>query len=170
MDSQTLAAQHAQTGNLMDLCWSEAWLQESAQTEDAAKGTVEAGLAMKDYAQALASLTPEQSTIVRQQVKVQSLLFSGLRQWMESWELGAGFDETYTIARRLIRQHLSEPTPEQQNAIAEILAGQEFTQVQRVALLSEMFTAADWQAMAEVASQSISMRVLSVGDADTAVA
>lgn len=107
MDDQTLAAQYAQIGNLMDLCQTEAWLRESAQIEDEVDGQVEAGLGLKDYHQGATALTPEQSRHIRQQMKVQSILFTGLRQWMDSWELGAGFEDTYAIARRLIRQHLS---------------------------------------------------------------
>lgn len=95
MDDQTLAAQYAQTGNLMDLCQSESWLQESAQIKDAVGGQVEAGLEMKAYVQAMGLFTPEQSQTIRQQMKVQSILFPELRQWMECWDLGAGFEETY---------------------------------------------------------------------------
>ena len=118
MDDQTLIAQYAQTGNLMDLCQTEAWLRESAQIEDEVDGQVEAGLGLKDYHQAATALTPEQSRHIRQQMKVQSILFRGLRQWMDSWELGAGFEDTYAIARQLIRQHLSQPTSNQQSLAA----------------------------------------------------
>jgi hypothetical protein len=152
------------TRTLMDLCQTEAWLQESAQIEDDIGGNVEAGLSMKAYAQVIANLPPEQSQAMRQQVKVQSMLFSGLQQWMQPWELGTGFEATYTIARRLVRQHLNEPTPEQQKAIDELLAmpNDERLQEKRIALLSKMFTAANWQTMAQAASQSISTRVLSL--------
>ena len=34
MDNKLLAEQYAKTGNLMDLCSTEAWMQESAQIED----------------------------------------------------------------------------------------------------------------------------------------
>lgn len=106
MDDNTLATQYSQTGDLMDLCNNDAWLRESAQIEDEVGGQVEAGLAMKEYSRAINALTAEQSQQLRQQMKVQSLLFTGLRQWMESWDLGAGFEDTYAIARRLIRAHL----------------------------------------------------------------
>jgi hypothetical protein len=171
MNDRILAAQYVQTGNLMDLCQSEAWLQEIAQVEDEVEGNIEAGLRMRDYAQAVANLTPEQSKLMRQQVKVQSLIFTGLHQWMDSWELGAGFEATYTIARCLIRQRLSELTPEQQGTIDELLAmsNDEQLQEKRIALLSKMFTPEDWQTLARSASQSISTRVLSMGAVDTAV-
>jgi hypothetical protein len=172
MDDQTLVAQYAQTGNLMDLCQTEAWLRESAQIEDEVSGQVEAGQHFKDYHQAVSSLTPEQSRHIRRQMKVQSILFTGLRQWMDSWDLGAGFEDTYAIARRLIRQHLSQPTSNQQSLAAllervERDSPKPLPQQQVVALLSELFTPEDWQTMAQAASQSISLRVLGAGLAQT---
>ena len=76
MDTPTLAAQYAQSGDLMDLC-NEAWLRESAQVEDGR--WVEAGLPMKGYSQTVAALTNEQDQQLRQQMKVQSILFTALR-------------------------------------------------------------------------------------------
>lgn len=165
MDDSRLAAQYAQSGDLMDLCNNEAWLRESAHIED--EGQVEAGLAMKDYSQTVSALTNEQIQQLRQRMKVQSVLFTALRQWMESWDLGAGLDDTYTVARRLIRNHLANLTPDQRAAI-DRLEGENvapgkinrFTRQEAVALLSEFFTQEDWETMAEVASRSISLRVL----------
>jgi L-asparaginase/Glu-tRNA(Gln) amidotransferase subunit D len=84
---------------------------------------------------------------------------------MNSWDLGAGFEDTYAIARRLIRQRLSQPTFNQQSLAAllervEIDSPDPLTQQQVVALLSQLFTPEDWQTMAQAASQSISSRVL----------
>lgn len=168
MDDPTLAAQYAQSGDLMDLCNNEAWLRESTQVEDGVQ--VEAGLPMKGFSQTIAALTSEQDQQLRQQMKVQAILFTALRQWMESWDLGAGFDDTYAIARRLIRHHLTNPTETQLARINRILAESvdpgnmnPATGKQAVSLLTEMFTQEDWQAMAEAASHSISSRVLSAG-------
>lgn len=168
MDDPTLAAQYAQSGDLMDLCNNEAWLRESAQVEDG--GQVEAGLPMKGYSQTIAALTSEQKQQLQHQMKVQSILFTALRQWMESWDLGAGFDDTYAIARRLIRHHLANPTSPHLAMIDRFLAENvepgsmnPSTGKQAVVLLSEVFTQEDWQAMAEAASHSISSRVLSTG-------
>ena len=91
-------------------------------------------------------------------MKVQSTLFTGLRQWMNSWDLGAGFEDTYAIARRLIRQHLSQPTSSQPSLAAllesvEIDSPDPLTQQQVVALLSNLFTPEDWQTMAQAASK-----------------
>ncbi len=169
MDDNTLAAQYAQTGDLMDLCNSEAWLHASAQLEDESEGRVEAGLAMREYSEAVNTLTEPQSSDLRQQVKVQSILFTALRQWMESWNLGAGFNDTYAIARRLLRNHLADLTPTQQTAIEglplETIAVGKVSQAinpQVFSVLLEMFTQEDWQTMAAAASQSISLRVLDV--------
>lgn len=168
MDDPTLAAQYAQSGDLMDLCNNEAWLRESAHVEDGVQ--VEAGLPMREYSQTVTALTSEQNQQLRQQMKVQSILFTALRQWMESWDLGAGFDDTYAIARRLIRQHLANPTETQLATIDRLLAESvdpenmnPSTGKQAVPFLLVMFTQEDWQAMAEAASHSISSRVLSAG-------
>ena len=91
MDERRLAEQFAQTGNLMDLCASEDWLTESAQVEADCGGRVEAGLALREYAARLGAPTVEQL----QMVKLQSTLFSALRAWMESWQLGLSFETTW---------------------------------------------------------------------------
>lgn len=167
MDDRTLAAQYAQTGDLMDLCHNEAWLREAAHIED--EGQVEAGLVMQEYSQTVRTLPGEQSQQLRQQMQVQSILFTTLRQWMETWDLGAGLDDTYTIARRLIRQHLANLTPIQQAAIEKLrgddggIGNRNQLVEQGVAILSELFTPEDWQAMATAASHSISLRVLNAG-------
>ena len=97
---------------------------------------------------------------------------------MNSWDLGAGFEDTDAIARRLIRQYLSQPTSSQQSLTAllesvEMDSPNPLTQQQVVVLLPELFTPEDWQTMAQVASQSISYRVLGttgLTQADSAVA
>ncbi|MEP0873981.1 hypothetical protein NDA01_30210 [Trichocoleus desertorum AS-A10] len=167
MDDQTLAIQYAQTSDLMDLCGADAWLHESAQMEEAVRGQVEAGLAMQGYHRAVNAMEPGQSQPMWQQMQVQSILFTGLQQWMASWNLGAGFEEAYTVARRLIREHLVAPTPSQQVAIGRILAAlalgdraHKLTQPQVVAVLTELLSPEDWQMVAHAASQSIASQVL----------
>ncbi|MDX2100255.1 MAG: hypothetical protein SFW36_20965 [Leptolyngbyaceae cyanobacterium bins.59] len=179
MDDRTLAAQYAQTRNLMDLCHCEAWLRESAEIEDEVSGQVEAGLGIQEYHRTLNSLTPAQSQQLRQQMRLQSILFSGLRQWMDSWDIGARLEDTYMIARRLIRTHLANPTSSQQNLIEELLqadaqkiGSNQSSQPQVLAILSALFTPEDWQVMSATASQAIASRVLSArsSQTDTAVA
>jgi hypothetical protein len=170
MDDQLLAEQYAKTGNLMDLCHDPAWLQESARIEDETGGQIEAGLVMQAYQRQVNELTGEQAKHLRNQMKVQSTLFTALHTWMNDWNLGAGFQETYTIARRLVRQHLAEPSPALQQFVAGLLAeaspmdsGNQPTQQQVIELLAEVLTAEDWQVMAQAASQSIAAQVLKTG-------
>ena len=165
MDDQKLAAQYDATGDLMDLCRTAAWLQETVEVETG-RSQVEAGLELSSYARALNELEAEQLQQIRQQMRVQSMLFGGLHQWMESWDLGAGFEETYTTARRLIRTQLANLTPSQQAALQSLLIedrqgkdlSHEMQQV--IELLSNLFSQDDWQVMAEAASKSIASRVL----------
>ncbi len=165
MDDSTLNAQYAQSGDLMDLCNSEAGLRESAQVGD--EDEVEAGLVMKEYRQQVSTLTLDQTQQLRQQMKVQSILFTALRHWMESWDLGAGFDDTYAIARRLVRNRLADPGPIQQSAIDRLLVEDigpgsisQSAEQQAITILAEVFIPEDWQTMAEVASQSVALRVM----------
>lgn len=167
MDDQTLANQYAKTRNLMDLCHTDAWLHESAQLEAAVGGQVEAGLAMQAYHRSVNRMGPEQAQQMRQQMQVQSILFTGLQQWMTSWNLGVGFDGAYGVARRLIRERLAVPTPSQQAAIEQMLAtvslgdrSDPLVQGQVVSVLSELLTSEDWQMVAQAASQSITDQIL----------
>jgi hypothetical protein len=169
MDDNLLAAQYNRTGNLMDLCSTDAWLQELAESEDELVGQIEAGLAMKEYSRAIDVLTVDRLQQLRQQMRVQSILFTQLRQWMESWDLGAGFEDAYVLTRRLIRFHLANPTPTQQEfiEIVELEDSQPIgvntpTPQQIVAMLSEMLTQEDWQEIAKTASQSIRSQILKV--------
>ena len=155
----------------MDLCRTAAWLQETVEVETGSS-QVEAGLELSSYARALNELEAEQLQQIRQQMRVQSMLFGGLHQWMESWDLGAGFEETYTTARRLIHARLANLTPAQQATIDLLVKGQdrginpEMWQ-QAVGLLSELFSQDDWQIMAGAASKSITSQVLNASPART---
>jgi hypothetical protein len=165
MDDITLATQYAQTGNLMDLCSSEAWLQESTQIED--EGQIEAGLAAQHYSQQMNALTPAQSQQLYQQMRVQSMLFGALHQWMGSWNLGASFEDTYTVARRLVRYHLANFTPLMQDQVQRLLRdyphqepAHPLVQQQLMAILLELLTPEDFQVMAETASRSMASQVI----------
>jgi hypothetical protein len=170
MDDQLLAEQYAKTGNLMDLCSDPTWLEESARIEDETGGQIEAGLVLSDYQRRVNALTSEQANHLRTQVKLQSTLFMALHAWMNDWNLGAGFQGTYTIARRLVRQHLAAPSPALQQFVEEFLAeaspvGSDGkpTQQQVIALLAGLLTPDDWQVLAEAASRSIKDQVLKTG-------
>ncbi|WP_072016108.1 hypothetical protein [Leptolyngbya sp. KIOST-1] len=170
MDERRLAEQFAQTGNLMDLCASEDWLKESAQAEADCGGRVEAGLTLREYAARLGAPTIEQL----QMVKLQSTLFSVLRTWMESWELGLSFETTYTEARRLIRHRLQHLSPEQQDWAKRLLAGpeqnlafdQQSVRSEAIAMLGDILTQDDWQTLANTAAQGMAIGVLQMRQLD----
>ena len=163
MDDQTLAKQFAQTGDIMDLCRDEAWVRESARIEAECDGRIEAGLAMKAYAEAkYDDSLSDVRKMLRQQMRVQSILFSELRRWMEEWNIGGAFEETYTEARQLVRAHLKQPTPELKNWVEAVLTEDDRVQklidkpvrAQTRAQLSLMMTDQDWATLAQVAADT----------------
>lgn len=170
MDERRLAEQFAQTGNLMDLCADEAWLRDAARLEEDCGGQVEAGPAMREYVSRLSPLSVEQLRMV----KLQSILFTELRIWMETWELGQCFEATYTKARQLVRHHLKRLSPEQKTWVEALLEEdaqgiapeQETIRSQTVVMLSKMLTQEDWQVLADTAAQGMAVRVLQMGQPD----
>ena len=169
MDEFRLAEQFAQTGNLMDLCANEDWLKESAQVEADCDGSVEAGLVLREYAARLGTPTIEQL----QMVKLQSTLFSELRAWMESWQLGLSFEATYTEARRLIRYRLQHLRAEQHAWVRTLfadpnrdLADQQPVRSQAIAMLGDLLTQEDWQKLANTAAQGMAVGVLQMRQLD----
>jgi len=170
MDERRLAEQFAQTGNLMDMCADEAWLRDAARLEEDCGGQVEAGPAMREYVSRLSPLSVEQL----QMVKLQSILFTELRTWMETWELGQSFEATYTKARQLVRHHLKCLSLEQQTwgeaLLKEDAQGtapeQKTIRSQTVAMLGKMLTQEDWQVLADTAAQGMAVRVLQIGQPD----
>jgi len=89
MDEDRLANQLTETGNIMDLCQDPAWLEETAQIERECGGYVEAGLLLREYAMSPQPVTLDQL----QQVRLQSVLFAELHQWMSTWQLGLSFEK-----------------------------------------------------------------------------
>ena len=161
MDDRILAEQLAKTGNLMDLCRDEDWVREAARIEDECNGQVEAGLATKAYAAAkYDDSLGEVRQALRLQMRVQSILFSELRLWMEEWDIGISFEDTYTEARQLVRAHLKQPTPLLKDWVEAVLAediqAKELTEKpirdQTRTQLSLMMTDGDWATLAQVAA------------------
>ncbi|MDB9528724.1 hypothetical protein PN498_22215 [Oscillatoria sp. CS-180] len=165
-EDRKLAEQLAKTGDLMDLCFDETWLRESAAAEEASGGYVEAGLMMREYVARSRTVSHEQI----QQMRLQSILFTELQHWMSSWQLGLSFEATYTQARQLIRQHLQALTPEQQTWVDSLLAedeqvleaSQKVIRSQAITMMSQMFTQEDWQILADTAAQGMAEGILQV--------
>ena len=161
MDEQTQAEQYARTGNLMDLCNDEAWVREAARIEEECSGDIGAGVSMRGYEAWLQDLSLEQQKQIRQEMRLQSILFSELYDWMQTWGLGVSFEETYTLARRLVRDRVSEAfrlyrleetTSEQATWIEKLLAedlqnssGEKLVRGETVTRLTEMLTLEDWR-------------------------
>jgi hypothetical protein len=172
LNEQELADQLAKTGNLMDLCLDETWVRESAQIESECNGRIEAGQAMQVYAMAkYDDARREERKALYQQMRVQSILFSELRLWMEEWGLGISFEESYTTARQLLREHLKEPTNGLQEWIQALLAEDKQSRsvvempirTQAREKLVDMMTEENWHEIAQVAAQKVAASVLTVG-------
>ena len=146
----------------MDVARDEAWVRESARSEDECGGRIEAGLTMKAYAQAKYDDSLDQvREALRSQMRVQAILFVELRCWMEEWDIGSAFDDTYPEARQLVRAHLKQPAPEQKAWVEAVLEedqqqGEENKPVraQTRAQLVLMLTDDDWKVLAQVAANA----------------
>lgn len=164
----------------MDLCLDEAWVKEAARIEDECNGQVEAGSAMKQYAEA--KYDPAKADVrrkMRQQMRVQSILFFELKRWMMEWEIGIAFDETYTEARQLVRSHLKQPTPALKDWVEAVLIEDDEAQAvidkpvhaQTRAQLVLMMSDEDWATLAQVAANAAahiaSASVLRAGKAES---
>ena len=162
MDERKLAEQWEKTGSLMDLCRDEAWMEEAARIEDECDGRVEAGLVMKAYA--AAKYDPALSDVrqnMRRRMRLQSILFSELSLWIEEWDIGAAFEETYTEARRLVRAHLKQPSPDLSDWIEAVLEEDKQPddtdkplRSQTRSQLALMMTDEDWETLAKVAANT----------------
>ncbi|MGD1952666.1 MAG: hypothetical protein ACFB14_23925 [Leptolyngbyaceae cyanobacterium] len=173
MDEQKLAEQLAKTGNLMDLCSGEEWLNEIETAED--DGWIEAGVMMKPYVEYLKSRTPEQIKVQFRQMRIQSILLPELHNWLQSWGLGISFEAVHLEARRVLRRHLKQLTPEQEAWLDALVAEDDQNlpteertlRAQVVAMLSNLFTGDDWQTLADIAAQDMAKGVLQVAQVNT---
>lgn len=109
-----------------------------------------------------------------QMVKLQSFLFTELRAWMESWQLGLSFEATYTEARRLIRYRLQHLSPEQHIRVRtplttseqNLASDQQPVRSHAIAMLSGLLTQEDWQTLANTAAQGMGVGVLEIRQLD----
>ena len=164
MDDQRIAEQLAKTGNLMDLTYSDDWWADVEHDD----GRVEAGEMAKPYVAHLDSLTPDQHRSIRHQMRLFSILYPELKDWLQSWELGRSFDAVYLQARKLICQRLQHPTPEQTDWINALIAeddqhlpkSERPLRAQVIPMLSALLTQEDRQALADIAAQGMAQGVL----------
>lgn len=170
MNDQLLAQQLAKTGNLLDLLSDEAGLQAADAADTVADadcdGPIEAGLGLKAYVEQLETVPPEAFRRQRRFVQLLPILLPELKTWLHSWNLGLSFESVYIEAQKRVYDHLQQQTwmdallaeDEQKLPIAE-----RKVRSQVVAMLSNLLTENDWQALADVAAQGIAKGVLQVG-------
>ena len=89
---------------------------------------------------------------------------------MQSWELGISFKAVHLEARRVLRRHLKQLTPEQEAWLDALVAEDDQNlsveertlRTQVVAMLSNLFTQGDWRTLADIAAQDMAKGVLQV--------
>lgn len=161
MNDKILAQQLAKTGNLLDLLNDDAWVRETEAIEAACGGQVEAGPGLKPYVEQLATIPPVAFRQQRRQVQLLSILLPELKAWLQSWELGLSLEAVYIEAQRRLFEHLQQPTPGQANWLDALLTEdsqqiapeQKTVRLQAIAMLAQMFTDDDWQALAKIAAE-----------------
>jgi hypothetical protein len=170
MNDEILSQQLAKTGNLLDLLNDEAWLQETEVIEAKCGGQVEAGLGLKPYVEWLATVPPDAFRQQRRQVQLLSILLPELKAWLQSWQLGLSLDAVYIEAQRRLYEQLQQPTPEQaawlesllEESAQQIPPEQKTVRKQASAMLAQMFTEDDWQALAQTAAEEMAKGTLQV--------
>lgn len=163
-------------GDFSDLCNDPDWQKENARIEDECGGYIEAGIHMRGYVERLKTLSPEDHKRIKQQAKMLSILFPELRKWIESWNLGAGFEEAHNIARRILMNQWKTFAEENAEWVRELLdedkeidrAEEKSIRQQTRAKLAEMFTDEDWQNIANGAAQAVKQNILQVGEIELA--
>ena len=171
MNDAILAEQLRKTGNLMDLLNDEAWILEADADRASEEGMVEAGLGLLPYVEFLKEALPEALQRQRWTVRVLSILLPELKGWLESWQLGRSLEAVYMEAQKCLYGHLRHLTPEQTAWIRALLAEEEqalpneqkVVRAEANAMLAQIFTTEDWQAIADVASQTMAKDILQMG-------
>lgn len=170
MDDQRLAEQLAKTGNLMDVTYEDDWWEA-----DDWDGPIETGVMAKPYVEYLNSLTPDQHRFLRWRMRLFSIVYPELEEWLQSWQLGRSFEAVHTEARRRISAHLRQPTPEQTEWINALIAeddqnlprSERRVRSQVVPMLSALLTQEDRQTLADIAARGIAQGVLQMAQVDT---
>ena len=171
MNDAILAEQLRKTGNLMDLLNDEAWVRDADADHASEEGTVAAGLGLQPYWDLLKNAAPEALQQQRWTMRVLSVLLPELKGWLESWQLGRSLEVVYLEAQQCLCSHMRNLTPEQTAWIEALLAAKELAlpdeqtviRTQSVTMLAQIFTAEDWQAIANAAAQAMANDILQMG-------
>lgn len=164
MDDQQRAEQIAMADELMRQLNDPVWLKQNADTD--CDGWVEAGDGLQPYVAALKRLSVEDMRKIKAQARVLSMLLPVLRNWMESWGLGASFEATYIEAQTLLFYRIQKALFAQEDWFEELSLAYaqgtraEYPPAQLRKRLTEILTQENWQAIAKVAAQDVEKRVL----------
>jgi hypothetical protein len=147
--------------------YDDEWLNAAIQLERESGWDGEVGVWLAQR-QTAAPATPDQAKSMMVQVRLQSILFGELREWMNHWNLGMALDDALTCARQRVRSHLAEPTEAQQayfDALLEedaVKTEHKPVRAQAIQQLQAILTEEDWGAIAQAAAQSVQKQVMSI--------
>ena len=99
------------------------WLKKNADID--CDGWVEAGDGLQPYVAALKQLSVEDMRKIKAQAGVLSMLLPGLRNWMESWGLGASFEAVYIEAQTLLFYRIQKASFAQEDWFEELAGDRE---------------------------------------------
>lgn len=164
MNDQRRAEQIAMADELMRQLNDPVWLKQNADID--CDGWVDAGNGLQPYVAALKRLSTQEMRTIKAQARVLSMLLPVLRNWMESWELGASFEAVYIEAQTVLFYRIQKASFAQEDWFEELsLAYAQGTRAKHPPAqlhkrLTEVLTQENWQALAKVAAQDTEKRVL----------
>jgi hypothetical protein len=110
------------------------------------------------------------SMYFEQMRRLQSIVLQEFNDLLQGWHLGIGTESAISYGRQLVLERLQSPSSEVQQQLWSVLAedetlkGVEQPQPQRAevkTILLQVLTATDWEAIAQVAGNSVQAQVLS---------
>jgi hypothetical protein len=130
---------------------SEAKARAMARLEEEAGCDISAG---PDYGARLGDLMANPGYFLAIE-RLQEVVVRELRGLLGELNLGAGLDEAFVCARRIVMGRLVKPEVEIQERLWAVLEDEDRQKPEVRRVLSEVMTEADWEAIALAASQSV---------------
>ena len=164
MNDQRRAEQIAMADELMRQLNDPVWLKQNADID--CDGWVEAGDGLQPYVAALKQLSVEDMRKIKAQARVLTMHLQVLRNWMESWGLGASFEAVCIEAQTVLFHRIQKASFAQEDWFEELSLAyaqgtrEEHPPEQLRNRLTEILTQENWQALAKVAAQDVEKRVL----------
>ncbi|MEL6456116.1 MAG: hypothetical protein AAFQ40_15545 [Cyanobacteria bacterium J06623_5] len=142
------------------------WLKQHPADEIEGDGWVEAGNGLQPYVAALKRLSAQDMKTIKAQARVLSMLLPVMRNWMESWGLGASFEAVCIEAQTVLFHRIQKASFAQEDWFEELSLAyaqgtrEEHPPEQLRNRLTEILTQENWQTLASVAAQDAEQRVL----------